>query len=51
MVMPLVQICASGDDMLNAEKYDKSCINLPMFPTLTEKEQEFVIEKVLEFYD
>lgn len=32
-----------------AEKYYKHCISLPMYPTLTEEEQAFVIEKVLAF--
>jgi dTDP-4-amino-4,6-dideoxygalactose transaminase len=27
----------------------KHCISLPMYPTLTEDEQQFVINKVLEF--
>ena len=33
----------------NAENYYSKCISLPMYPTLSEKEQEFVINKVLEF--
>ena len=37
-------------DMPNAENYYKHCISLPMFPTLTNEEQSFVIDKVLEFY-
>ena len=32
-----------------AEKYYKSCLSLPMFPSLKVEEQEFVIKKVLEF--
>jgi UDP-4-amino-4,6-dideoxy-N-acetyl-beta-L-altrosamine transaminase len=36
-------------DMPIAEMYYKHCISLPMFPTLTEEEQNFVIEKVLSF--
>ncbi|MCW3111120.1 MAG: UDP-4-keto-6-deoxy-N-acetylglucosamine 4-aminotransferase [Segetibacter sp.] len=32
-----------------AETYYQECLSLPMFPTLTEAEQNFVIEKVLEF--
>ncbi len=30
-----------------AEVYYEKCISLPMYPTLTDKEQEFVIEQVL----
>jgi UDP-4-amino-4,6-dideoxy-N-acetyl-beta-L-altrosamine transaminase len=36
-------------DMPNAEDYYRHCISLPMFPTLTGKEQEFVIEKIKSF--
>jgi UDP-4-amino-4,6-dideoxy-N-acetyl-beta-L-altrosamine transaminase len=37
-------------DMPNAEAYYEKCISLPMFPTLTEEEQGFVISSVKEFY-
>ena len=33
----------------NSEKFYKNCISLPMYPSLTDEEQEFVIEKVLKF--
>lgn len=33
----------------NAEEYYKECISLPMYPDLKEEEQEYVIEKVLEY--
>ena len=36
-------------DLPNAEKYYQHCLSLPMFPTLTNEEQQFVIEKVLKF--
>lgn len=36
-------------DMPNAEAYYKNCISLPMFPTLTDEEQDFVIAKVNAF--
>ena len=36
-------------DLFNSEKYYERCISLPMYPSLTEKEQEFVILKVLDF--
>ncbi len=38
------------NDMPNAENYYKQCISLPMYPTLTVDEQEFVIEIVNKFY-
>jgi len=37
-------------DMPNAENYYKHCISLPMYPTLTSEEQEFVISSIKEFY-
>jgi UDP-4-amino-4,6-dideoxy-N-acetyl-beta-L-altrosamine transaminase len=36
-------------DFPNAENYYTHCISLPMYPTLKEEEQEFVIEKVKDF--
>ena len=36
-------------DMPVAEEYYKHCLALPMFPSLTDEEQEWVIAKVLEF--
>lgn len=38
-----------GTDLNNANDYYSKCISLPMFPTLTDEELEFVITKVLEF--
>jgi UDP-4-amino-4,6-dideoxy-N-acetyl-beta-L-altrosamine transaminase len=32
-----------------AEGYYEHCLSLPMFPTLTDEEQDFVIEKVISF--
>lgn len=37
-------------DMPNAEEYYKNCISLPMYPTLTNDEQKFVIEKIISYY-
>jgi hypothetical protein len=37
-------------DMPNAESYYGKCISLPMFPTLTDAEQDFVIETINTFY-
>ncbi len=34
-----------------AEQYYKYCISLPMFPTLTDEEQRFVIDSIHAFYD
>ncbi len=36
-------------DLPHAEQYYKNCISLPMFPTLTNEEQDFVINKIEEF--
>ncbi len=38
-------------DFPTAEAYYEKCISLPMYPTLTEEEQEFVIEQVLKISD
>jgi len=37
-------------DLPNAEKYYKHCISLPMFPTLSDDEQDFVIETINNFF-
>jgi dTDP-4-amino-4,6-dideoxygalactose transaminase len=39
------------DSMPNSENYYRHCISLPMYPTLTDDEQNFVIELVDSFYD
>ncbi len=36
-------------DFPKAENYYKHCISLPMYPTLTDEEQNYVIKKVLSF--
>lgn len=36
-------------DFPMAENYYKHCISLPMYPTLTDEEQDFVIQKVLQY--
>lgn len=36
-------------DFPNSEKYYEHCISLPMYPSLTDEEQMFVIDKVIEF--
>jgi UDP-4-amino-4,6-dideoxy-N-acetyl-beta-L-altrosamine transaminase len=36
-------------DLSKAEDYYSKCISLPMYPTLTIEEQDFVIKKTLEF--
>ena len=38
-------------DMPIAERYYENCISLPMFPTLAFSEQQFVIDKINEFYE
>ena len=39
----------SDADLKNSEKYYKNCLSLPMYPTLTDNEQNYIINKVLEF--
>lgn len=36
-------------DFPNAENYYNHCLSLPMYPTLTDEEQQWVIDKVIEF--
>ena len=38
-------------DRVNSEEYYKHCISLPMYPTLSDDEQQFVIDKILGFYN
>ena len=37
-------------DMPYAEDYYNHCISLPVFPTLSNEDQRFIINKILEFY-
>jgi UDP-4-amino-4,6-dideoxy-N-acetyl-beta-L-altrosamine transaminase len=38
-------------DLTHAEQYYKNCISIPMFPTLTEEEQNLVIATIHSFYN
>lgn len=38
-------------DRPKSEAYYRHCISLPMYPTLTEEEQQFVIERICAFYE
>lgn len=38
-------------DLPNSEDYYVGCISLPMYPTLLDSEQDFVISKIKEFYN
>ncbi len=38
-------------DFRYAENYYSQCLSMPMYPTLTDEEQNFVIEKIFEFYN
>ena len=44
-----VNIGYEGADLKHSEHYYSRCLSLPMFPTLTSEEQEFVIQQVLNF--
>jgi UDP-4-amino-4,6-dideoxy-N-acetyl-beta-L-altrosamine transaminase len=37
-------------DLVHAEKYYSRCISLPMYPTLSNEEQSYVINSVLKYY-
>ncbi|GAB5522336.1 MAG: UDP-4-amino-4,6-dideoxy-N-acetyl-beta-L-altrosamine transaminase [Roseivirga sp.] len=38
-------------DLPSAESYYEKCLSLPMFPTLSSEEQDFVIDKIFEYFD
>jgi hypothetical protein len=38
-------------DLPEAENYYSGCISLPMYPTLTDEEHDFVIQKIVNFYN
>jgi dTDP-4-amino-4,6-dideoxygalactose transaminase len=38
------------NDLPFVEAYYSKCISLPMYPTLTEEEQDFVIATILNYY-
>ena len=38
-------------NLINAEKYYSKCVSLPMYPTLSNDEQDFVIKHVIQFSD
>ncbi len=38
-------------DMPIAENYYKGCLSLPMYPTLTDEEQDFVINQIVHFFE
>lgn len=38
-------------DFPHAEAYYEKCLSLPLYPTLSEVEQDFVIDKVFKFYE
>ena len=37
-------------DMLNAESYYQGCLSLPMYPSLSVGQQEYVIKSILDYY-
>jgi UDP-4-amino-4,6-dideoxy-N-acetyl-beta-L-altrosamine transaminase len=37
-------------DLTNAESYYESCLSLPMYPSMTEAQQQYVIKTILDFY-
>lgn len=38
-------------DMPASENYYRNCISLPMYPTLTDEEQAYVIKEINTFYN
>jgi UDP-4-amino-4,6-dideoxy-N-acetyl-beta-L-altrosamine transaminase len=51
-LMPYYRQLGWEDDALPlAENYYKNCLSIPMYPTLTKKQQYYVIDTINEFYD
>ena len=38
------------NDFPQVENYYKQCISLPMYPTLSDEEQDFVIQTIEKYY-
>ena len=50
-LLPFYKQRSRNNECLNhSEKYYNKCISLPMYPTLKEEEQNFVIKKTLDFF-
>lgn len=49
--MPYYKELYGTQSFPHAEEYYSRCISLPMYPTLTDEEQEFVIEKIISHID
>ncbi len=48
--LPYYQKIGYGSaDLSYSEEYYNGCVSLPMFPTLTDEEQEYIIEMVLQY--
>lgn len=45
------EISYEGASLVNSEKYYERCISLPMYPTLTNQDQDYVIDCVLSFLE
>lgn len=45
--MPYYKALNKYNDLSESEQYYKNCLSLPMYPTLTDKEQDFVIKTIL----
>ena len=45
------QIGYEGADLKHAENYYSKCISLPMYPNLSETEQDYIINTIFEFLD
>jgi UDP-4-amino-4,6-dideoxy-N-acetyl-beta-L-altrosamine transaminase len=49
--LPYYQAIGYNDaDLVNSESYYSRCLSLPIYPDLTDEEQEFVIQLVQDFY-
>ena len=49
--LPYYKVISYGDaDLKNSENYYANCISLPMYPNLSDEDQNFVIQKIKNFF-
>lgn len=50
-LMPYYKSNNNNDSLPNAETYYSRCLSLPMFATLTKKEQQYIIDEINNFFN
>lgn len=49
--LPYYRHLGLGSDLTNSENYYSECLSLPLFPTLSNEEQDFVVSTIRDFYE